>query len=129
LLSAGELRVAYTVMYGDAPAAAARKLADTDSNGRLDAQETAAMGARLQAQVTGAGGLSLTVDGQPWAPAFEPPTVGLMGQEVAPSPFSIDLVARVPCAGAGPHQVRLDDHLELGALGETEIRIEESPST
>ncbi len=127
LLSASEMRLAYTVMYGDAPAAAARKEADADANGKLDAAETAAMGAKLQALV--AGRLSLTIDGKPWVPAFEAPQVGLMGQEVSPSPFSIDVVARVPCPGAGPHEVRIDDQLELSALGETEIRIQESPST
>jgi hypothetical protein len=127
LLSSGELRLAYTVMYGDAPAAVARKEADSDANGRIDDSESARLGERLQSQVQA--GLSLTIDGKPWAPTFEKPVIGLMGQEVAPSPFSVDLVARVPCPGAGPHEVRLDDRLELGALGETEIRIEESPST
>jgi hypothetical protein len=127
LLSSGELRLAYTVMYGDAPAAVARKEADSDANGRIDDSESAKLGERLQSQVQA--NLSLTIDGKPWAPAFEKPAIGLMGQEVAPSPFSIDLVARVPCPGPGPHEVRLDDRLELGSLGETEIRIEEAPST
>jgi hypothetical protein len=129
LISPDELRLAYTVMYGDAPAAAARKEADANSDGTLDAVESQALGARLQARVTGEGGLTLTVDGQRVRPVFEPPAVGLMGNDVSPSPFSIDLVGRIPCAGPGPHEVRLDDQLELAALGETELRIEESPST
>jgi len=128
LLTGSELRLAYTVMYGDAPAIAARKEADRDANGSLDPAEAEGLGARLRDRVAGPGGLSVTVDGVAATLAFEAPAVGLMGTEVGPSPLSVDLVARVPCPGPGPHLVRFDDHLELGA-GESEVRIEESPST
>jgi hypothetical protein len=127
LLSSAEIRLAYTVMYGDAPAAVARKQADLDANGTLDGKEAAKLGEELLAKVQGS--LALSIDGKPWAPRFETPNVGLMGADVAASPFSIDLVARVPCPGPGPHEVRLDDPLEPSTLGETEIRIDESPST
>ena len=99
LLTGNEVRLAYTVMYGAAPAAAARKAADANADGKLDEVETRALGQSLLAQVQK--GLALTVDGQPATPLFEPPAVGLAGAEVAPNPFSIDLIARV-LVGDGP---------------------------
>jgi hypothetical protein len=127
LLGANEVRLAYTVMYGAAPAAAARKAADANADGRVDEAESRALGQALLASVQK--GLSLSADGKPATLAFEPPAVGLAGAEVGPSPFSIDLVARVACPGAGPHELRYDDQTELPAIGETELRIEEAPGT
>jgi hypothetical protein len=127
LLTGHELRLAYTVMYGDAPAAAARKEGDANSDGRIDDAEAKAMGEALLRRVQAA--VTLTIDGKPVALAFEAPQVGLMGAEVAPAPFSVDLTARVQAPGAGPHQAVFDDHLEPPTLGETEIKIVESPQT
>ena len=127
LLTGNEVRLAYTVMYGAAPAAAARKAADANADGKLDEVETRALGQSLLAQVQK--GLALTVAGQPAPPLFEPPAVGLAGAEVAPNPFSIDLIARVHCPGAGAHELHYDDHTEIDAIGETEIRLEEAPGT
>jgi hypothetical protein len=127
LIAADELRLAYTVMYGAGPALAARKAADGNADGRLDEREAGALGERVRGEV--ARGLALTVDGAAAAPAFETPVVGLAGAEVAPSPFSVDLVARVRCPGAGPHTVRLDDASRFPDEGETEVRIEEGPAT
>lgn len=126
LLGPSELRLAYTVMYGAAPALAARQAADANHDGKLDDAESAALGRKLAAEVLR--GLELTVDGKRVVPAFEEPQVGLAGAEVAPSPFSIDLIARVAAPGAGPHEVRFDDLTPLPELGETEVRIEESPA-
>jgi hypothetical protein len=141
LLSGRELRVAYTVMFGAAPAAAARRAADANHDGVLDDAETAALGARVAGDV--GRGMALDVDGARAQPAFEQPVVGLAGAAVGPSPFSVDLIARVPVANAGGaaaaadagaggravHVVRFDDATELPELGETEVRIEESPGT
>jgi hypothetical protein len=55
--------------------------------------------------------------------------VGLAGDEVGPSPLSVDLVARLPLGGAPPHTVRFDDAAPEPELGEIEIRVEESPAT
>jgi hypothetical protein len=127
LVAPDELRLAYTTMVGPAPAAAWRRAADADADGKLSAAEQRALGERAQKAVLA--GLSLTVDGKAVTPAFDAPTVGVAGDEVAPSPFSVDLVARVPLAGAGPHTVRLDDATPEPQLGETEVRVEESPAT
>lgn len=127
LLSASELRLAYTVMFGDQPAHAMRREMDAVADGRLDEAETRALGERVRALVSR--GLALQVDGKPVAPAFEAPQVGLMGEEVGPAPFSVDLIARVPAPGPAPHTVRFDDQTELPRLGELEVKIEESPGT
>ena len=127
LVGPDELRLAYTTMVGPAPAAAWRRAADANANGLLDGDETRSIGARVEQAVSA--GLTLTVDGARVVPAFEAPNVGLAGNEVAPSPFSVDLVARVPLVHAARHVVRFDDATPETQLGETEIRVEESPST
>jgi hypothetical protein len=127
LVGPDEVRLAYTLMYGAGPALAERKRADSNADCRLDESETKAMGERLRAAVTAS--LKLSLDGQPVPPGFEPATVGLAGAEVAPNPFSIDLSARLHASGPGPHSLVLDDNTEIAQLGETEIRVEESPQT
>jgi hypothetical protein len=127
LLSPAEVRLAYTVLYGAGPASAARQAADLDRSGKLDDAESKALGTRLLADVQK--GLTLTCDGKPATPVWETPAVGLLGADVGPNPFSVDLIARVPCAGVPPHELVLDDRTELPMLGETEVRAEESPAT
>jgi hypothetical protein len=127
LISAAELRLAYTVMVGPAPAAALRKAVDANADGRLDAAETRALGERQRAAV--AAGLIVDVDGKRATLAFETPDVGLAGDEVAPSPLSVDLVARVALGSAGRHRLRIDDATADPQLGESEVRVEESPAT
>jgi len=127
LVGPDELRLAYTTLIGPAPAAAWRRAADNNANGLLDADETRAIGARVEQAVLA--GMTLTVDGARVVPAFEAPNVGLAGNEVAPSPLSVDLVARVPLAHAATHTLRFDDATPEPQLGETEVRVEESPAT
>src|SRR4051812_37795481 len=127
LVGPDELRLAYTTMVGPAPAAAWRRAADGNANGLLDAGETQSIGARVEQAAKA--GLTLVVDGTRVVPAFDAPQVGLAGNEVAPSPFSVDLVARVPLVHAAQHTIRIDDTTPEPQLGETEVRIEESPAT
>jgi hypothetical protein len=127
LVGPDELRVAYTTMVGPAPAAAWRRAADANANGLLDADEQKSIGARVEQAALA--GLTLVVDGKRVVPAFDAPQVGLAGNEVGPSPFSVDLVARVPLVHAAQHTVRVDDTTPEPQLGETEVRVEESPAT
>jgi hypothetical protein len=127
LVGPDELRIAHTTMVGPAPAAAWRRAADANASGLIDADETKAIGARVEQAVSA--GLSLVVDGARVVPAFDAPQVGLAGNEVAPSPFSVDLIARVPLVHAATHTLRIDDATPEPQLGETEVRIEESPAT
>jgi hypothetical protein len=127
LITADEVRLSYTLMVGAGPALGERKRADANADGTLDETEAQAMGARARHKV--ALGLKLRVDGKPVALRFETPSVGLAGREVGPSPFSIELAVRVVAQGARPHTLLVEDDTEVAELGETELRIEESPST
>jgi hypothetical protein len=127
LVSADQVRLAYSVMFGAAPALAERKRADTNGDGRLDEEETKALSARLRGELTAQ--LRIMGDGTPIQPVFEDAAVGLAGAEVGPSPFSIDLLARLPLAPRADHTVTFDDPTSLPLLGETEVRIEEGPRT
>jgi hypothetical protein len=115
-------------MVGAAPALDWRRAADADGDGAISERETRSLGER--ARVAVAAGLLLTVDGTRVAPAFEPPVVGLAGDGVAPSPLSVDLVARIPFkSGSSRHALVVDDAVAEPMLGETEIRVAESPLT
>jgi hypothetical protein len=120
------VRLAYTVMIGAEPALAARKQADANADGRVDDDESRALAARVRGAVEA--GLTVELDGARVSPPFETPSVGLAGAEVAPSPLSVDLVARIPVGGDGPHRLRVEDSVELTPFGEAEVRVEESPS-
>jgi hypothetical protein len=127
LVAGDELRLAYTVMYGQGPAYAERKRADANGDGKLDDAEARVLGEGLRSAV--ATGLKIELDGKPVTPSFDAPVVGLAGPEVGPSAFSVDLIAHVGAPGGPPHTVVLDDNTVLAELGETEIRVEESPAT
>lgn|GEM_PF-2853811 len=125
-----ELRLVYSVLYGQGPAAAALRAADLDANGRVDGDEAGKLGAALRNRVLA--GLSLSVDGQPAKLELETPTIGFLGgtaeTEVAPNPFTVDLVARVRLPKQPQHALVVDDRTELADLGENEVHIEDGPN-
>lgn len=127
LLSPSEARLAYTVMFGAGPALAARQTADKDGDGKITPPEADTLGKKLLAEVQKS--LALTVDGKPPAATWEAPVVGLMGDAVGAAPFSVDLIAHLPIPAGDVHEITLDDATDLPALGETEFRVESSPTT
>jgi len=128
LVGGGALRIAYTTMIGEAPAAAARRQADANGDGIVDEGEQHRFADRLAAAI--AEGLEIDVDGKRATPAWEPAVPGFgSDRRVGAIPFSIDLVGRVAVPGRGPHVVRVDDATVIDALGESEVRIEEGPGT
>ncbi|MSP60513.1 MAG: hypothetical protein EXR72_09270 [Myxococcales bacterium] len=125
LVGGGAVRVAYTVMIGELPAAAARKIADMNGDGAVDDGEAGAWANALAQSVQS--GLALDVDGKRLQARWEAPVIGgLENRQVAPIPFSVDLIARLE-TGGGTHTVRLDDTTAIPAVGDTEVRIEEGP--
>lgn len=129
LVGRGELRVAWTLMVGQAPATAARRQIDADGNGAIDDAELQRWTERLADAVRH--GLVLDVDGQRAAPTWDPPLPGMPDRHMGPIPFSVDLIGHLRAQGPGEHTVRLDDQTPpaaLGdALGESDVLIEEGP--
>jgi hypothetical protein len=126
LVGPDRVRLAYTVMFGDAPALTARRGADTNHDGNIDDAESGALGARVAEDVKR--GIKLTIDGHPAAPAFTTPVVGLAGAQVAPEPLSVDLIAFFDLKGQPEHTLTVDDDTVLDQLGDAEVRIEEGPT-
>lgn len=125
LTGGGAVRIAYTVMIGEAPATAARQIADTNRDGTVDDAEQRAAAAQLTATVER--GLAITLDGRPARARWEVPAIGgFEDPRVGPIPYSIDLIGRL-VTGGGEHTVSIDDATPLDALGDTEVRIEEGP--
>ena len=124
LVSSTSLRLAYTVMVGEAPAYALRKQFDADHSGSLDDQESAALGQAVIRAATD--GITLELDGQPVHPHFE--IAERAPREVMAQPFSIDLIAFFSL-GKGEHRVRFEDNVDLPPSGESEIVVLESPFT
>ncbi len=118
------IQLVYTILYGEAPALAARKSVDLDEDGRIDDKEKALLGARAAAAV--AAGLHLSLDGRPVRLVPTSTDVGLAGDSVAPEPYSVDLGYTLVLPSRGPHELGLDDKVEVSNEGDTELTIEES---
>jgi len=131
LAGGGSLRLAFTLMVGEAPALAVRRAADKNGDGQVDEVELGGYAAKVAAAV--ASGLELTVDGARREVEWEPPLVGLADRRVGPLPLSIDVVGRLPVRGPGPHLIGVADHTSQHGLadqtGESELRLEEGPGT
>jgi hypothetical protein len=121
----GRLRVAYTILYGDLPAQAARQRMDVDHDGQITDVEARAFAAAVAA--TAAPNLALELDGRRAALELAPPEVGLGNDRgVGGIPFSLDLIALVP-APRPAHTVWFDDHIQVDHEGESEIVLDEAP--
>jgi hypothetical protein len=122
-----QLRIAYTILYGDLPAEAERRAMDRDGNGTISEDEAHAWGAELARRIEPR--LSIELDGHPLPLRFDTIDVGLgTDRGVHPVPFSIDLIVLVP-TGGGDHTVVLDDRFPLARPGEMEVVLEEAPGT
>ncbi len=125
LLPHGQVRLLYTVMVGDIPAFEARRQADHNGDGRISADEEAALARQVRDQV--AAGMDLRLDGQPVHLHFEEPALVLPDAAVAPSSFAVELTAvfSVPPGGQPDHELRYEDRSRLDPVGEVEILLEE----
>lgn len=126
LLPRGQIRLTYVLMVGDVPAMALRQGADTDRDGKLSEAEGAGLARGLRDRVQQ--GVIMTLDGRPVPVIFEEPVLGLAGDAVAPSAFSVDLTLTLPAPPGIEHALRYDDRTAIGPVGEVEILLEESPA-
>ena len=120
------IRLAYTVFYGETPAAALRQAIDTNHDGAIDDAERQGFARQVAAEVAAA--LVITIDGAPRPVAWSQVVVGLGTPRVAAGAFSIDLVAALCLAvPRGGHAVVFRDHYPLARPGETQVKVEDSP--
>ncbi len=114
--------IVYTLLYGDGPALPARKSVDADANGKIDPTEKAMLGTRAAAAISA--GLKLEIDGV--AEVLRPASidVGLAGDEVTTQPLSVDVrYEPTRLSTPGPHQLHIDDRVEVPNEGDSEISV------
>jgi hypothetical protein len=123
-----QLRLAYTILYGDMPAQYERRRMDADHDGKISPDEARTFGTLL-AQAIGQAA-TLEVDGARVPLAFEVADVGLgTDRGIGAAPFSVDLVQSVPIARGQPHRAWFDDHYPLPHPGDFDVVLEEAPGT
>lgn len=123
---ADRVRLAYTILIGQAPGRIARQALDQDGDRVVSEAEADAWARDFGAAVLAE--LELTVDGLPVPLAWSEVVAGMDDRSVAGGAFSLDLIAWacLPAAGAR-HEVELVDRFSLTPAGETEIRIADEP--
>jgi hypothetical protein len=122
-LMGDRVRLAYTVYFGEVPAAAVRRRIDANRDGRLDDGESASFGRRVAADVEP--NIAVTIDGVPVPLAWAEVDVGLGTPIVQAGSFSIDMIAWlcVP-GGRGAHELVLRDRYVLADPGEIELKVD-----
>jgi hypothetical protein len=123
---ADRVRLAYTILIGEAPGQAARKVLDTDHDGRVSDTESQAWAKDLAEKVRAS--LEVTFDGKVMPVTWAQVEVGMDDRSVDAGAFSLDLIAWfcVPDRGAR-RTFALADHYALTPAGETEVRIADQP--
>jgi hypothetical protein len=121
-----EVRVTFTIFYGERPGVIERRRADANGDGRIDEAEARKLGERVLAEL--APSLFVTVDGRA-ANGWKVADVGLGTPSVGAGALSVDLglAAPYPDPRAAQHTLVLEDATEVPLPGESETRVEESP--
>jgi hypothetical protein len=123
-----QVRLAYTIYYGEIPGQAMRKSMDKDNDGTVSEEEAQVFSNQIAAHV--ADKLRVTVDDALLAVEWEQVYVGLESRSTSDGAFTVDLVAwlcldrpKVRTA----HAVSLVDETNLDNPGEIGIRVDQSP--
>lgn len=121
-----EVRVTFTMFFGERPGVIERRRVDQNGDGRIDEAEARALGERVLGEL--APGLFVTVDGRP-ASGWKVADVGLGTPTTGGGALSVDLAlaAPYPDPGTAEHTLVLEDATEVPLPGESETRVEESP--
>ena len=121
-----EVRVTFTIFFGERPGVIERRRVDKDGDGRIDEAEARTLGERTLGEL--APGLFVTVDGRP-AAGWKVADVGLGTPTTGGGALSVDLAlaAPYPDPRAAEHTLVLEDATEVALPGESETRVEESP--
>jgi hypothetical protein len=119
-----EIRLVYTVVFGEVPGRAERRAIDRDRDGALSSAETERFTERLAIEI--AGQLAVSLDGLPTPVRFRERSFGGSAAPGAGA-FSVDLVATVCARDAGEHALTLRDRVALPRPGETEVQLERGP--
>jgi hypothetical protein len=116
-----QVRLAYTVFFGERPGAQLRPGLDGDRDGMVSDAEAQAFGVKLGAEVAPA--LALELDGRAVGVSWSTIAVGMGSPGVRGGSFSVDLIATV-CVTGDRHALRLRDRFRVDRPGETEVRLE-----
>ncbi len=121
-----QVRIAYTVFFGEVPGAQTRPSIDADHDRLISDAEGQAFGDKVAGEVGAS--LELTVDGKTQPVTWTTVAVGIGSPQVAAGSFSIDMVAWACLPSLrGPHTLMLRDRFRVPRPGETELKVEDSP--
>jgi hypothetical protein len=123
---ADRVRLAYTILIGQAPGRIARQQLDADRDRVVSEAEADAWAQELGARVLAE--LSLTLDGEAVPLAWSEVVAGMDDRSVSAGAFSLDLIAWACLpAPASRHELELVDAFSLVPAGETEVKIADEP--
>ena len=104
-LGTSQVRIAYTLYFGDRPGVAERRRMDQDRSGTIDDDETRRFGEEILSEI--APNLDVELDGARPAARFTITDVGLGTPVTAGGAFSVDLALEAPLSpGAARHTLR-----------------------
>ena len=124
--AADQVRVAYTVFFGEVPGAQTRPSIDANHDGQISEAEGQAFGTKLAGEV--AASLELTLDGTTQPVTWSTVAVGMGSPQVTAGTFSIDMIAWACLPSVrGAHTLALRDRFRVPHPGETEVKVEDGP--
>lgn len=124
--TADQVRLSYTVYFGEIPGREARAGMDRDRDGAISDAESDAFAGQLGDRVAAA--LTATASGLPAAITWQERHIGLGSPTTTYGPFAVDLVAWICVPADGDERwFELRDRFEIERPGETELRVDESP--